>query len=143
VIIDTSTNSQYTSVVLIPGREQAGDAAMTDAQEQEGAMGTRAASVDVWQGVADPSETELARIMRDQGLDPYRWSNRPGETYAAHLHPYHKVIYVVHGSITFTFPSTGQRITLGPGDRLNLPPGIAHEGVVGPEGVICLEAHRP
>ena len=28
------------------------------------------------------------------------------------------------------------------GDRLELPAGVAHNASVGPEGVVCLEAHR-
>ena len=59
----------------------------------------------------------------------------------AHTHPYHKVIYVVQGAITFGLP--GQNITLGAGDHLDLLQGTRHDAVVGPEGVACLEAHRP
>jgi hypothetical protein len=29
------------------------------------------------------------------------------------------------------------------GDRLDLPAGTAHDAVVGPDGVTCLEAHVP
>ena len=29
------------------------------------------------------------------------------------------------------------------GYRLDLPAGVEHDAVVGPEGVVCLEAHRP
>jgi quercetin dioxygenase-like cupin family protein len=59
----------------------------------------------------------------------------------AHSHPYHKVIYVVQGAMTLGLP--GQNITLRAGDRLDLPQGTRHDAVVGPEGVACLEAHRP
>jgi quercetin dioxygenase-like cupin family protein len=62
--------------------------------------------------------------------------------YGAHDHPYHKVIYVVQGSITFGLPGEGRRVALDAGDRLELPPGVVHEAVVGPRGVVCLEAHR-
>jgi hypothetical protein len=31
---------------------------------------------------------------------------------------------------------------LNPGDRLDLPAGTVHDAVVGPQGVVCLEAHR-
>ena len=46
---------------------------------------------------------ELQRLMTDEGLSPYAWSNGPHEVYAAHTHNYDKVIYVVSGSITSTF----------------------------------------
>lgn len=38
----------------------------------------------------------------------------------------------------------GERVVmLQPGDRLELPPRTPHRAVVGPAGVVCLEAHRP
>lgn len=62
--------------------------------------------------------------------------------YAAHRHSYHKVIYVIRGSITFGLPDTGDKVTLNSGDRLELPAGVTHDAVVGKQGVVCLEAHR-
>jgi quercetin dioxygenase-like cupin family protein len=63
--------------------------------------------------------------------------------YSPHSHPYHKVIYVVRGTITFGLPDANQQLELGAGDRLDLPAGVTHDAIVGPEGVVCLEAHRP
>ena len=94
-----------------------------------------------WQGDGTPTETSVRRLLAAEGLQPYRWSNAPGDVYAAHTHPYHKVIYVVQGSITFGLPGEGRQITLNVGDRLELPAGTLHNAVVGPEGVVCLEAH--
>jgi len=95
-----------------------------------------------WSEGQPPTEASLRRILDEEGLQPYRWSNAPGDVYSAHTHTYHKVIYVVKGSITFGFPGDGQQATLHPGDRLELSAGTSHDAVVGPEGVICLEAHR-
>ena len=86
-------------------------------------------------------ETVEAR-MKAEGLPYYRWSNGPGDVYPAHDHNYHKVIYVVQGGITFGLPETDRQITLSTGDRLDLPPGILHNAVVGDRGVVCLEGHR-
>lgn len=80
--------------------------------------------------------------MKSEGLPYYRWSNGPGDVYPAHDHAYHKVIYVVRGSITFGLPRSGGQVTLKAGDRLDLPPGIVHNAVVGSRGVVCLEGHR-
>jgi hypothetical protein len=33
-------------------------------------------------------------------------------------------------------------VTLNAGDRLELPAGTLHDAIVGPRGVVCLEAHR-
>lgn len=95
-----------------------------------------------WSEAQPPGEAAIRRILDTEGLQPYRWSNAPGDVYGAHTHSYHKVIYVVQGSITFGLPGTGGQATLHAGDRLELPAGVAHDAVVGPEGVVCLEAHR-
>ena len=99
------------------------------------------AKVQGWSQSAPPTEAGLRRNMLAQGLHPYRWSNGPGDTYPPHSHPYHKVIFVVEGSITFGLPEEGEYLQLHPGDRLDLPAGVLHDAQVGAQGVICLEAH--
>ena len=98
--------------------------------------------VTPWAGSAPATQSTLWRLMTDEGLSPYSWSNGPHDTYAAHSHPYDKVIYVLQGSITFGLPALEQKLTLKAGDRLYLPAEILHDAVVGPQGVVCLEAHR-
>jgi quercetin dioxygenase-like cupin family protein len=102
----------------------------------------RQAVVTPWASSEAPSEQAIRQLYAAEGLEPYRWSNAPGDTYAAHSHGYDKVLYVVSGSITFGLPSTGERLALTPGARLDLPAGVTHDAVVGPQGVICLEARR-
>ena len=89
-----------------------------------------------------PDEASLRSILADEDLHPYVWSNSPGDVYGAHSHSYHKVIYVVRGSITFGLPDSGDKVKLNSGDRLELPAGVTHNAVVGQQGVACLEAHR-
>ena len=98
--------------------------------------------VTSWSGPVTPTESTLRQLCADEGLHPYPWSNGPDDVYPAHMHSYDKVIYVVHGSITFGLPELKQQITLKAGDRLDLPAGIVHDAVVGPQGVVCLEAHK-
>jgi mannose-6-phosphate isomerase-like protein (cupin superfamily) len=95
-----------------------------------------------WGGARPPGESELRQLYRQEGLSPYAWSNAPGDVYAQHVHDYHKVLYVLRGSITWILPQTGQEIETRPGDRLDLPRGTVHGARVGPQGVTCLEAHR-
>ncbi len=85
--------------------------------------------------------TALRERLVGEGLDPGAWSNDAGDRYSAHDHAYDKVIVVSSGSITFGLGE--ERADLGTGDRLELPAGTAHDAVVGPDGVICLEAHLP
>lgn len=98
--------------------------------------------IERWAGSSPPSEAELRRIYADEGMQPYRWSNAPGDVYSAHTHSYHKVLYCVEGSITFRLPARDAEVQLQAGDRLELPPGVSHAADVGPQGVVCLEAHR-
>jgi uncharacterized protein YjlB len=95
-----------------------------------------------WSDEELPDEALLRSILADEDLHPYVWSNGPGDVYGAHSHAYHKVIYVIRGSITFGLPDSNDKVTLNRGDRLELQAGITHNAVVGHEGVACLEAHR-
>jgi quercetin dioxygenase-like cupin family protein len=80
-------------------------------------------------------------VFEAEGLDTQTWSNEGGFAYALHSHPRHKVLFCLDGQITFHTP--GGDIALGPGDRLDLPPGTLHAASVGPHGVTCIEAFRP
>jgi len=102
-------------------------------------MGIR---VTAWSEEIPATEDSLRLRMQAEGLRPYVWSNEPFDEYAAHLHGYDKVIYVVSGSITFGLPQEGRSVHLRTGDRLELPAGTIHEARVGDAGVVCLEAHR-
>lgn len=98
--------------------------------------------VEKWPYSYEPAEQELRELMLKENLEPYTWSNQPLDVYAAHVHDYHKVIYIVKGSITFGFPIEEEPTTLSAGDRLDLPAGVRHNAAVGAEGVYCLEARR-
>lgn len=98
-------------------------------------------SIQRWPDFDPPDEAALRQILSAEGLNPYTWSNRPGDRYGAHTHDYHKVIYVVRGSITWILPESDRDIETFAGDRIELPAGTLHAARVGSQGVICLEAH--
>ena len=104
-------------------------------------MNTSGVVVHPWTESRPPTEAALRRQLEAEGLRPYVWDNEPGEVYAAHTHPYHKVIIVLEGAILFGLPDEGRDVRLTPGDRLDLPAGIAHHATVGLDGVVCMEAH--
>ncbi|GER87949.1 hypothetical protein KDW_21110 [Dictyobacter vulcani] len=101
-----------------------------------------------WHGPVPPEEQDLCKKMHLQGLQPYLWSNAPGDTYSPHTHSYEKVLYCVRGSIRFTLPDqldeNGMAFyaDLEPGDCMLLPAGIRHSAQVSSRGVTCLEAAR-
>lgn len=81
------------------------------------------------------------RAFRDEGCSaPRPWGNGPGDAYARHSHPYHKVLFCLEGSITFHLPEGD--VGLEAGDRLDLDPGTEHSATVGGEGCSCVEATR-
>lgn len=86
---------------------------------------------------------ELEAAVRAEGAEPSWWGNGPGDTYAAHEHGYHKVLYCAVGGIVFH--TDGGDLALRAGDRLDLTPGTRHRATVGPDGVECVEGavHRP
>jgi len=98
--------------------------------------------VTPWEESDPPTQARLWKLMAEEGLSPYTWSNGPYDVYSAHSHSYNKVIYVAQGSITFGLPELGKELNLKAGDRLDLPAGIVHDATVGAQGVICLEAHK-
>jgi len=95
-----------------------------------------------WDSPNPHSEDEIRNVLAEENLKPYAWGNSPGDVYQAHTHRYHKVIYVLQGSITFGLPEEGRQVALKAGDRLELPAGTQHNAIVGENGVRCLEAHR-
>ena len=97
--------------------------------------------VVIWNRETPATEEALLELLQEQDLRVYNWSNEPNDVYHGHTHGYHKVLYVVKGSIRFELPTRNENFTLRPGDRLDLPAGIRHAATVGPVGVTCFEAH--
>ena len=85
---------------------------------------------------------ELMSTLQREAGSCYSWSNGPHDRYAAHSHPYEKVLYCVEGSITFVLEREGKRVDLSSGDRMVLPLGTVHSAVVGPAGCTCIEGKR-
>ena len=84
----------------------------------------------------------LEKELADQGYRLHSWSNGPGFWYPVHDHPYHKIIVVLKGSITFYLPAEKREVNLKAGEQLEIPPRTEHSATVGPNGVRCLEGQR-
>ncbi len=85
----------------------------------------------------------MATRLASEGLSGSEWRNGPSDTYAEHRHAYDKVLVAREGSITFHLRELGREIELQTGERLELPAQTLHGATVGPDGVVCLEAHLP
>lgn len=89
-----------------------------------------------------PGVAEGEARLRGLGVDPYAWSNGPGDHYAAHEHGYDKLLVCAVGSITFMVGPDEAPVELVAGQGFELPAGTRHAAVVGPDGCTCLEGHR-
>jgi len=87
-----------------------------------------------------PSRASVESALREEGLEPRVWGNGPGDVYAPHAHPQHKVLVCVAGGIVFH--TADGDLVLEAGDRLELPPLVEHGATVGRQGVQCVEAYR-
>jgi mannose-6-phosphate isomerase-like protein (cupin superfamily) len=93
-------------------------------------------------GDPTPGRAASAGRLLELGVEPYAWSNGPGDRYAAHEHAYEKLLVCAEGSITFLVGDPPAAVRLGPGEGFVLPAGTRHAAVVGPDGCTCLEGHR-
>ena len=105
-------------------------------------MNPIAYNIERWSGDSPPSEADVLRMIAEKGLSGYRWSNHPGDVFGEHSHAFHKIIFVIQGSITFGLPLEEIQISLNAGDRLDLALDTVHDAIVGAQGVVCLEIHR-
>jgi hypothetical protein len=95
-----------------------------------------------WSDAHPPTPERVAMRLRDEGVDPYAWSNGPGDEYATHRHGYTKLLMCAAGSITFRVGPDAMPLELHAGDGFVLPANVEHAASVGPDGCTCLEGHR-
>ena len=100
----------------------------------------KAVQVRRWSGGQHPTLPAITRQMQQEGLRPYMWMNMPNHRYAVRSHGYHKVMYVIDGTVEITLPDSNQRVILRSGDRLDVPAGVRHGTIVGSGGARCVEA---
>ena len=61
----------------------------------------------------------------------YEWIDKPGTKYDSHSHKGKVSLLIVSGSVAF---SDGFEKVLKEGDRFDVPAGVSHSAIVGPEG---------
>lgn len=93
-----------------------------------------------WQGGQHPTMSSVTRLMQQEGLRPYMWTNMPNYRHAVRSHGYDKVLYVIDGTVEITLPDSNQSVRLRAGDRIDVPSGVRHGIIVGSGGVKCVEA---
>lgn len=97
----------------------------------------------LWSAPRDvpPRDANVEAGLHAEGLTPRVWAHAAAFSYGRHVHTQHKVLCCVSGSIVFH--TDAGDVALGPGDRMELAPGVEHGATVGHDGVECVEAYRP
>lgn len=93
-----------------------------------------------WSGGQHPTMANITQKMQAEGLRPYMWMNMPNHRYAIRSHGYHKVLYVIDGTLELIFPDSNERTKLRAGDRVDIKAGVRHGTIVGTSGAKCVEA---
>ncbi len=88
-------------------------------------------------------QTAARDRLRAAGVEPWAWSNGPGDRYTAHEHATTKLLICAEGSITFLIGDEATAVELQAGNGFVLPAGTRHGAVVGQTGCTCFEGHRP
>lgn len=74
----------------------------------------------------------FSQKLKDDGyLHIFEWADAPNTVYEEHEHKGRTAFYILRGAVTFT---SGFDKTFSAGERFDVPPGIKHAAIVGPEG---------
>ena len=99
-----------------------------------------AVRVKRWQGGQHPTLSNITRLVKQEGLRPYVWENNANHRHAVRTHGYHKILYVIEGTLNVVLPDSNQQVRLRGGDRMDIPAGVRHGIIAGSSGVRCMEA---
>lgn len=78
-----------------------------------------------WDAADGPLQlSALRRELQHEGLDTAWWSEVPGVRVEEHEHPFPEARWVLSGYVRVYVGD--EVIDLGPGERLDLPPGTKH-----------------
>lgn len=102
--------------------------------------GSQRINIRRWSGGQHPSFSNVTRILEQEGLRPFRWSDPANRQYPVRSHGYGKVLMVLEGALELTFPDQNQVVKLSPGDRADIPAGVRHGVIASGRGVTCIEA---
>jgi quercetin dioxygenase-like cupin family protein len=65
----------------------------------------------------------------------------PHSVVAEHQHPNEQIGIVLQGSLTFTIG--GETRLIRAGDTYNIPGGVPHDAVAGPDGTVVIDVFSP
>ena len=98
--------------------------------------------VTLWDGRGHPDEKRLRAMLAEDGYQVVGWSNEPAQGYPPHVHVYPELLWLIEGSVTVILPAERKLLELMPGDRIEIPNGLVHGTMAGPDGATYLLATR-
>jgi quercetin dioxygenase-like cupin family protein len=96
--------------------------------------------VSLWEERRRPDESRLREQLLAGGYQVVKWTSEPGQAYLPHAHIYPELLWILTGNITVILTAEKRMLELGPGDRIETPPGMLHALLVGPDGAEYLIA---
>jgi quercetin dioxygenase-like cupin family protein len=88
----------------------------------------------IWNGV-------VARTVEGEKMSFAVVELTPNSVVAEHQHPNEQIGIVLQGSLTFTIG--GEKRLLRAGDTYNIPGGVPHDAVAGPDGTVVVDVFSP
>jgi quercetin dioxygenase-like cupin family protein len=99
-------------------------------------------SVTAWDPHLGPLQlSTLRRALEGEGMVTAWWSDVPGTHIPIHAHDFPETRWVLSGFLRVTLG--GAALELGPGDRLDLPPGTPHATDVVGLGLVVYVTGKP
>ncbi|HSD56057.1 MAG TPA: hypothetical protein VLA92_02805 [Candidatus Saccharimonadales bacterium] len=90
-----------------------------------------------WSKHYESAEEELLSLLQAKNIQAERWEAEPMEIIDPEVHPEDRQLWCAEGSIIFTI--NNQRISIQPGDALDIPANTFHEAVAGISGCVFYE----
>ncbi len=78
------------------------------------------------------SEKQIEQKIREEGFDPIRFSNAPGDEYQLHQHPETKLLAFLKGGMCVTVGE--KHYFCRAGDKLVIPGNLDHSALVDNDG---------
>jgi quercetin dioxygenase-like cupin family protein len=88
----------------------------------------------IWEGV-------VARVVEGDRMSFAVVELAPNSIVKEHQHPNEQIGIILQGSLTFTIG--GETRLLHTGDTYNIPGGVPHDAVTGPDGAVVIDTFAP
>lgn len=81
---------------------------------------------------ANLTEVEIEKSIRNEGFNPIKFENDPGDNYSPHQHPETKLLAFLDGEMEVK--AGEENFSCRKGDKLIIPGNTFHSAIVGPTG---------